>query len=221
MPNWKSLVGFDGLYRISDDGQVWSERRQRLLSTKPNKYRGYAEFCVVDDQGKQHTKSVHQEVMKAFVGPLPPGEQVRHLDGNPLNNRLDNLVYGTPVQNQQDRRGENYQGSRRLTNAQIAIINEKIKMGTTAAKLQDEYKITYNILMSIIDDKKPKEARYELIYKCIVAGVGIEKVAKHFDMSARGVGRVMESYGGIRNLRKKYPINRSLSENHIANIIKT
>jgi hypothetical protein len=48
------------------------------------------------------TVRIHQLVLLAFVGPKPPGMQTRHLDGDKTNNRLTNLVYGTPSENQRD-----------------------------------------------------------------------------------------------------------------------
>jgi hypothetical protein len=45
---------------------------------------------------------VHKLVMEAFVGPCPPGKQCLHRDGNGLNNRLENLRWGTPEENTQD-----------------------------------------------------------------------------------------------------------------------
>ena len=44
----------------------------------------------------------HRLVMFAFVGPCPPGQEVRHLDGDKLNPSLDNLVYGTRSENMRD-----------------------------------------------------------------------------------------------------------------------
>lgn len=46
---------------------------------------------------------VHQLVARAFIGPCPPGLEVRHKDGNPANNHIDNLEYGTRADNMQDR----------------------------------------------------------------------------------------------------------------------
>jgi hypothetical protein len=48
-------------------------------------------------------RMIHVLVTGAFIGPRPDGMQVRHLDGNKLNNRTENLSYGTPSENQFDR----------------------------------------------------------------------------------------------------------------------
>jgi HNH endonuclease len=50
--------------------------------------------------------------MLAFEGACPEGLQVRHLDGDPKNNKFENLVYGTPKENMEDRdkvHGRNYE----------------------------------------------------------------------------------------------------------------
>lgn len=52
---------------------------------------------------KKHSKKVHQLVCMAFNGLKPAGAQcVRHLDGNRLNNRLENLRWGTSKENAAD-----------------------------------------------------------------------------------------------------------------------
>lgn len=48
---------------------------------------------------------VHRLVAWAFLGPQPPEAFVRHVDGDPSNNRLNNLAYGTPWENIQDTYG--------------------------------------------------------------------------------------------------------------------
>lgn len=47
---------------------------------------------------------VHRLVCLAFHGPCPDGMEVRHLDGDPANNRISNLRYGTHSENMLDRR---------------------------------------------------------------------------------------------------------------------
>lgn len=52
--------------------------------------------------GKRYTRKVHHLVMEAFVGPRLHGLGVRHLNGNPSDNRLDNLAYGSQLDNMAD-----------------------------------------------------------------------------------------------------------------------
>jgi hypothetical protein len=48
---------------------------------------------------------VHRLVLRAYVGPCPDGQEVRHLDGNPANNSVANLAYGTRSENIADMHG--------------------------------------------------------------------------------------------------------------------
>lgn len=53
--------------------------------------------------GKQFARAVHSCVAAAFLGRRPDGMQVRHLDGDTMNCRVDNLAYGTPKENGEDK----------------------------------------------------------------------------------------------------------------------
>jgi DNA-binding transcriptional regulator YiaG len=53
--------------------------------------------------GKRHAALVHGLVLEAFVGPRPSGYDIRHLDGDPSNNRVENLAYGTRAENEADK----------------------------------------------------------------------------------------------------------------------
>lgn len=215
---WKDLVGYPGLYKISDQGNVWSERRQRMLSTKPNKHRGYAEFCVVAN-GKQRTMSVHQEVMRAFVGSLPAGHQVRHLDGNPLNNNLNNLAYGTPKENSADRRGGDYKGVKLLSNTETDEIKLRASQGHRPKDIAYDFGISIAHLWTLMD-KNITEIRRELMVKCIKAGCGVEITGEYFGVTHAAITHSIKRYhGGVRQLRKSYPINSSLTVKDIPRII--
>ncbi|WP_180768758.1 HNH endonuclease signature motif containing protein, partial [Vibrio parahaemolyticus] len=48
-------------------------------------------------------KRVHELVALTFIGERPKGQVTRHLDGDKLNNRPGNLMYGTEKENQSDR----------------------------------------------------------------------------------------------------------------------
>lgn len=48
------------------------------------------------------TTSVHRLVALAFIGPCPEGMEVLHINGEPDDNRLENLRYGTRAENVAD-----------------------------------------------------------------------------------------------------------------------
>jgi hypothetical protein len=60
--------------------------------------KGYHRVSLRSD-GKTSYMHVHILVALAFIGPRPPKADVRHLYGNPLNNRLENLSYGSRAEN--------------------------------------------------------------------------------------------------------------------------
>jgi hypothetical protein len=102
MERWLPLEGYPQ-YAISDHGRVVSLKRARRLILKPalDRY-GYERVSLYDCAGNGRPRYVHQLVLLAFVGAPNPGQHVRHLNGNSLDNRLANLTYGTRSENQLD-----------------------------------------------------------------------------------------------------------------------
>lgn len=152
---WKDVVGYEGLYQVSDMGRIKSYLRRgshipvsqinfvrKLLDDnvkqceiekitglseatiyriKHNKVdysakilkptlskNGY--FVVQLKQGCSVLSHIHRLVLESFVSLCPKGMECRHLDGNPGNNNLPNLKWGTRSENQQDsiRHGTKY-----------------------------------------------------------------------------------------------------------------
>jgi hypothetical protein len=109
---WRSVVGYEGFYEVSNEGHVRSLRRYRcagrVLHPAPDKD-GYltVSLCRL---GIAKTRFVHHLVLEAFVGLRPPGAQARHLNDFPWENRLENLAWGTRAENLDDyhRNGRRY-----------------------------------------------------------------------------------------------------------------
>ena len=59
---------------------------------------GHLTITIMENK-KPFRTHVHRLVAWAFLGPQPPEHFVRHLDGDPSNNDLTNLAYGTPWEN--------------------------------------------------------------------------------------------------------------------------
>lgn len=111
---WRPIPGFIGYYEASSLGRIRSLPRR---GKKRNRvYGGQIRKPVIAGNGYygvrlsvhnvKRTYMVHELVCAAFHGAKPsPGRtcEVRHLDGNPLNCRADNLCWGTHSENELDK----------------------------------------------------------------------------------------------------------------------
>lgn len=111
MVTWRQIPGFPEHYEVSNTGMVrtWLLRGTRKRVEHPKTMtgclmRGYPCVVVRDLTGQKRNLRVHQAVLTAFVGPCPPGHEARHLDGNRTNNHVENLKWGTPKENSDDKR---------------------------------------------------------------------------------------------------------------------
>lgn len=134
-PRYATIARFPG-YRIGDDGSVWSNKSGEWvkLKTALGKRHGYpvVEFSL-GKKGRRKLLLVHRLVMEAFVGPCPPGEEVRHFPNRDKTDiRLANLRYGTKSQNQQDSvfhgtRNDEAKGSKGVTNPAAKLDDFKVR----------------------------------------------------------------------------------------------
>ena len=96
---WRDVVGYEGLYQISNLGRVKSLLfgRERILKTRYN-VEGYAVIKLTrKDKGKIYP--IHKLLAQAFI-PNPENKPiVNHKDGNKMNNNLDNLEWVTHSEN--------------------------------------------------------------------------------------------------------------------------
>jgi len=145
---WRPIPGFER-YSVSSFGHVRSERykgseKRRELKLKLHAS-GYLEVGLYDKPqsrgGRQRFLLVHRLVMRAHVGPCPDDLEVRHLDGDPMNNRLDNLEYGTARENYLDTIRHGNRGQCKLSDKEVREIRHKYRPGTggNSAELAKEY----------------------------------------------------------------------------------
>lgn len=89
----KDIEGFEGLYQITSDGQVYSVKRRIYMKPQYDKD-GYQ--CVgLRKDGKYHRFFIHRLVALAYV-PNPEGKAtVNHLDECKTNNNYTNLAWAT------------------------------------------------------------------------------------------------------------------------------
>lgn len=109
---WRPVWGYEGLYEVSAAGVVRSVdrtvdyRNGRSVRLKGKvlspKYQGHYWRVGLSKSGIAYTWCVHRLVCEAFHGERPDGAVVRHLNGNYLDNRAENLCWGTWAENSAD-----------------------------------------------------------------------------------------------------------------------
>ena len=89
---WKPVLGKEQLYKISDNGLISNIKTGKLL--KGTIRNGYVRYNL---QGKLY--SAHRLVYETFIGEIPDGYIIDHIDGDRQNNSLENLRCITQSEN--------------------------------------------------------------------------------------------------------------------------
>lgn len=110
MEVWKDVVGYEGLYRVSNLGNVYSVKRTvkcgracrdfgGIILKKRLDISGYWTVCLADGKGDKRPKKVHRLVAEAFIPNDNGLPCINHKDENKLNNEVSNLEWCTVAYN--------------------------------------------------------------------------------------------------------------------------
>lgn len=155
---WARVPGFSG-YFATESGRIWSLKGSAPIIVKPyvNPH-GYP-MVGLSLGWKRKTMYVHEVVALAFLGVRPPKAVIRHLDGNPLNNHVKNLKYGTVAENSADTKehGTLMRGSRhvhaRVDETEVRWIRAYHAMGFSHVAISRAFKISPSTCTSIVKRK--------------------------------------------------------------------
>lgn len=139
---WKDVIGYEGLYQVSNLGRVKSlgndkTRKEKILKSSSDG-KGYLKFCLNSNQ-KRKTIRIHQLVAITFLNHAPCGHElvIDHINDNRSDNRVDNLQIVTQRFNVRKTQGcdsSNYKGvswnkQAEKWSASITIKNKKKHLG--------------------------------------------------------------------------------------------
>ena len=130
---WKDVKDFPN-YQVSNLGNVRNKKTGRPMHQKLGRDGHYmSEFLT--NKGRENTQRVHRLVAEAFLGEHP-GLVVNHIDGNKLNNNVDNLEWCTAAENNRHaiRMGLNKPGAYQQKQIRIIETGEVFDSATECAK---------------------------------------------------------------------------------------
>lgn len=147
---WRDVVAYEGRYRVSEYGDVWSRLSDRLLLPSISVY-GYKVITLrKNNHGKQHL--IHRLVAETWIGRMPSGMETCHNDDNKNHNHYSNLRYDTSQGNSDDvhRNGKRF-GRQKLTLCQVREIRRLYADGElTQRMLADQFETSKTNISKII-----------------------------------------------------------------------
>lgn len=97
----KDVVGYEGLYAVTKDGQVWAypNKMHKGKFLKSSLKKGYPFVCLCKKGSGTVQKTIHRLVAEAYLPNPESLPQVNHIDSNKENNNVSNLEWCTASQN--------------------------------------------------------------------------------------------------------------------------
>jgi hypothetical protein len=153
---WKQIPGCKK-YEVSTHGRIKSSRG--ILKPYIDK-RGYCSVSI-RRHGIRKNRTIHRIVLEVFIGECPEGMTASHLDGDPTNNRIENLSWETHSDNCRRKKhhgtwqcGERI-GNSKLTAAEVYEIRESYPNMTQTA-LAKKYGVNHRSIGFIISRRNWK-----------------------------------------------------------------
>lgn len=199
-------------YEVTEDGKIYSTKSnwrnlgRREMSQFPNSY-GYMSVNLTHNKTKVK-RMVHLLVAYKYLPPKPSSmHQIRHLDGNKLNNCASNLKWGTALENADDRdrhgntkRGQNHHSSKLSDQQRKEIIYDS---ELNQRKLAEKYKVEQTTISYVRKNAVPI-----LISENIKLSNNINVLSEALDK----INKVVEMY--LTNT-EKYPDFKMTNESTI------
>lgn len=163
---WKDIPDYEGIYQVSNFGRIRSLDRYvthkngaihfkagQIQTLQDNGNGRLYKQLKVNGKGKNYY--VSRAVMLAFVGERPEGYHICHIDGNIKNNRLDNLRYDSPTENNIDQfRHDNGRKNHSTSLETVLKIRQTFKTNNyTTKELAEMFNVSVHVIRGIVNNR--------------------------------------------------------------------
>jgi hypothetical protein len=161
---WCAIPGYKK-YLVSQYGEIFSTKTNKNIKPIVHDRRGHLYFFPT----RGVRLYIHRAVLYAFIGECPVGMECRHLDGNPKNNNLCNLKWGTRLENAHDttRHGHRHTGQHAafstMSNENAQQVRQLRKQGTTYRAIADIFNVSHTTIIKIAKGKRYVEKSNRLV----------------------------------------------------------
>ena len=157
MPEFDSTIRYAPIpdypdYVAGTDGSIWSCRTLRGKRDESQWHQlvpvprgNYLAVLLYSAPNQRKLVNIHIAILRAFIGPPPPGFECRHLNGNNYDCRLENIAWGTKLENHADKqrhgttaRGERH-GQSKLKTSEVVEIRSLHASGMTIAAIARKF----------------------------------------------------------------------------------
>lgn len=170
---WKDVVGYEGLYKVSNTGEIkgirdkkWNgyifqKLNEKILKQRLNK-NGYKQITLKDHSGNLKTLYVHRLVAIAFCEGYAEGSCVNHKNEIKADNNAKNLEWCT-------KRYNNFYNNKILKSCkpviQYSLNNEPIKEWVSARDASRSLNIEFKNISACCRNKRNKTGGYKWKFK--------------------------------------------------------
>lgn len=159
---WKDIPDYIGVYQVSNLGRIRSldryiERgksgffKEGQIQKLQNNGNGYL-YKQLKYKGKHRNFYIHRLVLMVFVGERPDGMVICHKDGDITNNKLSNLRYDTPLENNIDQFRHGVEKGK-LSNDDVLKVRQMYKDGYKTKEISEFFNVGKWVIQRIKNGK--------------------------------------------------------------------
>ena len=190
----RQIVGYEGLYTISETGVV-TNARTGLERKAIHKADGYM-IVQLWKENRSKVLRIHRLVAETFLGPVPPGMEVNHKDGDKGHNSRENLEYVTRSQNMKhamDRGfypiGEHHPAAK-LSPEDVISVRERFASGERCPEIAKSLGVSNGAIHQILKQQSWKRLNGGPVHPSPITSIPRKKGTGVYRMGRRWVARI-------------------------------